>query len=83
MCLGLPRGLRYSARMEPQFMILGHAAGVVAALSSGALAKGSSQTAVQDVDTAALHALLVADGALLTLPPPAPPQRSRSALAPL
>lgn len=50
-------------RMEPQFMILGHAAGVIAALS--AHQKGNDTVAVQDVDTAKLHSLLLLDGALL------------------
>ena len=48
-----------TVRMEPQFMMLGHAAGVVAALSA------KHGTAVQDVDLAEMHALLVADGARL------------------
>jgi len=49
-----------TVRMEPQFMILGHAAGVAAALSVQA------QTAVQDVNPDDVTALLLADGALLT-----------------
>lgn len=55
-----------TVRMEPQFMILGHAAGVVAALSA------KHGTPVQDVDVAEMHALLLADGALLnqTAQPP-------------
>jgi malonyl CoA-acyl carrier protein transacylase len=52
--------------MEPQFMILGHAAGVIAALT----AKGGA--AVQDVDFATLHATLLADGALLNQTAAAP-----------
>ena len=48
-----------TVRMEPQFMILGHAAGVVAALSA------RHGAAVQDVDLAEMHALLLADGAHL------------------
>ena len=48
-----------TVRMEPQFMMLGHAAGIVAAMSVNATA------AVQDVDVAALHALLLRDGAKL------------------
>ena len=48
-----------TVRMEPQFMMLGHAAGVVAALSA------KHEAAVQDVDLAEMHALLVADGAHL------------------
>ena len=48
-----------TVRMEPQFMMLGHAAGVVAALSA------RHGAAVQDVDLAEMHALLLADGAHL------------------
>lgn len=58
--------------MEPQFMIIGHAAGVAAALAV------TEATAVQDVDPAALNRKLRADGAILDLSsappePPAPP----------
>ena len=42
-----------SVRMEPQFMLLGHAAGVLAALAHAALAP------VQDVPAADLHAALL------------------------
>jgi len=50
-------------RMEPQYMILGHAAGVAAALAiRGGLA-------VQDVDTAELTRLLVGQGAILEYVP--------------
>ena len=52
-----------TVRMEPQFMMLGHAAGVVAALS---VKNGSA--AVQDVDPAALAAALLADGQIIELP---------------
>ena len=48
-----------TVRMEPQYMILGHAAGALAALAV------RHRTPVQDVDPAALHALLLADGAKL------------------
>ena len=58
-----------TVRMEPQFMILGHAAGVVAALAL----RGEPQVAVQDVQAEVIHATLAADGALLTLPPPTSP----------
>jgi hypothetical protein len=51
-----------TVRMEPQFMVLGHSAGVVAAL---ALAAGAD-AAVQDVDPAALHAALLKDGQVLS-----------------
>jgi hypothetical protein len=59
--------------MEPQFMILGHAAGVVAALvamnASGG--GGGMVAAVQDVDLATVAALLAADGQLTKVKPPA------------
>ena len=45
-----------SMRMEPQYMIMGHAAGIAAALAI------SSQRAVQDVDTAELQRRLKAEG---------------------
>lgn len=48
-----------TVRMEPQFMILGHAAGDAAVLAARA------GVAVQDVDVAALHAQLKAEGAVL------------------
>lgn len=51
-----------TVRMEPQFMILGHSAGVLAALAA------ASGVAVHDVDPAALHARLVATGQILTRP---------------
>ena len=60
-------------RMEPQFMIIGHAAGVVASLA----AKGSGD--VHTVSNASIHSLLLADGQILEgatpkpRPPPAPP----------
>jgi len=57
-----------TVRMEPQFMMLGHAAGVVAALTVNA----SAVSAVQDVDPAAVAAVLLADGQKLA-PMPAPP----------
>jgi PhoPQ-activated pathogenicity-related protein len=46
-------------RMEPQYMILGHAAGIAAAM---AIDRG---IAVQEVDTAALRATLQSQGAVL------------------
>ena len=52
-----------SARMEPVFMLLGHAAATAAHL---ALASGR---AVQDVDYPSLRRGLVADGMVLTWPP--------------
>jgi hypothetical protein len=69
-------------RMEPQFMILGHAAGVVAALTVkanratlGGFGGGASggggvaAVAVQDVEPAALASVLLADGQKTALPP--------------
>lgn len=47
-------------RMEPQFMTLGHTAGVAAALAARAA------VAVQDVDRAALAATLLAEGQILS-----------------
>ena len=51
-------------------MILGEAAGLVAALS----VKRGGEAAVQDVDTAALRRELMAGGAKLDPNPPGPPQ---------
>lgn len=47
-------------RMEPQFMIMGHTAGVAAALST------RNGVAVQDVDRAALSATLLTQGQILS-----------------
>ncbi len=52
-------------RMEPQYMILGHAAGVAAALAIRA------GTSVQDVDTRELARILVSQGAILEYAAPA------------
>eukprot|EP00659_Diplonema_papillatum_P002882 gene2882-4526_t len=46
-------------RMEPQFMIIGHACGAAAVLAANA------SVPVQQVNTSALHATLLADGQLL------------------
>jgi hypothetical protein len=61
-------------------MILGHAAGVVAAVAAGrngtaarSSSAASNPIAVQDVDSSVVSALLRADGALLDLPAPPPP----------
>jgi hypothetical protein len=56
-------------RMEPQYMIIGHAAGVAAQM---AIAAGG---AVQDVDTAALRRRLEAQGVVFEWKPPGGPQR--------
>lgn len=56
-----------TVRMEPQFMIIGHAAGVVAALAV------NSSSAVQDVPASAVSTLLAADGQLLAPRPKPPP----------
>eukprot|EP00041_Stephanoeca_diplocostata_P022652 m.542714 g.542714 ORF g.542714 m.542714 type:complete len:598 (+) comp22120_c0_seq16:123-1916(+) len=68
-----------TVRMEPQFMILGHAAGVVAALTVHNVSArqlplnprenltNSSTPNVQDVDTSTLAAMLLSDGALLNV----------------
>jgi hypothetical protein len=50
-----------SIRMEPQYMIMGHAAGVAAALA------GKGQLPVQQVDIAALRQKLRAQGQVLSL----------------
>src|SRR5205085_12300936 len=52
-----------SLRMEPQYMILGHAAGVAAFLAI------DSKRAVQDIDVAALQAKLQAQRAVFALSP--------------
>jgi hypothetical protein len=52
-----------SIRMEPQYMILGHAAGVAARLAVG------SGKAVQDIDVSALMATLRKEGAILEYQP--------------
>src|SRR5438552_2355378 len=50
-------------RMEPQYMILGQAAGVAAAMAI------RGKVAVQDIDTAALTRTLVEHGAILEYTP--------------
>jgi len=50
-----------SVRMEPQYQMIGHAAGVAAAMAADA------DVPVQSVDVAALRARLAADGQVLTV----------------
>eukprot|EP00040_Diaphanoeca_grandis_P026029 m.145111 g.145111 ORF g.145111 m.145111 type:complete len:683 (+) comp30417_c0_seq2:184-2232(+) len=57
-----------TVRMEPQFMIIGHAAGVVAALTANL----NGNVAVQDVDPDKVAALLLADGQIIAPTPQAP-----------
>jgi len=52
-------------RMEPQFMIMGHAAGVVASLAINASSPATPEAHVQDVDTAMLRQVLLEEGANL------------------
>jgi len=58
-----------SVRMEPQYMILGQAAGVAAAMAIG------DKKAVQDIDTVKLTHRLVEQGAVIEYRPalPTPP----------
>ncbi len=51
-----------SLRLEPQYMIMGQAAGVAASLAV------QEQTAVQDIDTKTLQRKLIAGGAILSFP---------------
>ena len=53
-----------TVRMEPQYMIMGHAAGVVAAL---ALRDSKASPVVQDIDLDRLRQLLVQDGQIVSL----------------
>jgi hypothetical protein len=52
-----------SLRMEPQYMIIGHAAGIAAKLAI------DSDTSVQEIDTAALRRTLESEGAVFTYVP--------------
>ena len=79
-----------TVRMEPQFMILGQSAGVIAAITamknealpSTPAAVATPQAAVQDVDLAVMHRLLLAGNQTLTMgsplppPPPKPPSQT-------
>ncbi len=60
-CLSASNLAYASVRMEPQFMTLGHASGVAAALA------GKQQVAVQKVDIAALQKKLLAQRQVLSL----------------
>ncbi|MES1257670.1 MAG: FAD-dependent oxidoreductase, partial [Acidobacteriota bacterium] len=62
-----------SVRMEPQYMILGQAAGVAAKLAI------DSRTQVQQIDTAALTARLRSQGAVMEYVPS--PQATAMGLA--
>eukprot|EP00038_Savillea_parva_P012785 m.206937 g.206937 ORF g.206937 m.206937 type:complete len:743 (+) comp23523_c0_seq1:131-2359(+) len=64
-----------TVRMEPQFMTLGHSAGVVAALAVAA------QTAVHDVNETTMHAILLEQGQVLSSPAPPPAGVSYGCLA--
>lgn len=75
-----------SVRMEPQWMVLGHAAGVLASL---ALADARDRSAgirtatpvLQDVPAAKLNAVLRTQGAMLDMPvPPASQPQQRSCM---
>eukprot|EP01052_Picozoa_sp_SAG31_P025287 SAG31_NODE_2208_length_6187_cov_5.255749_6_plen_283_part_00 len=73
-----------SMRMEPQWMVLGHAAGVLAALALGVPATGATgetvvAVAVQDVPATQLNEALRGQGAMLDLPV-VPPQSSSCVL---
>jgi hypothetical protein len=61
LCLSASHVAFGSVRMEPTLMLLGHAAGIAAALAARA------GTAVQDVDVAELQTLLRGQGQVLTL----------------
>jgi hypothetical protein len=65
-----------SARMEPVFMVLGHAAASAAHLAIG------GGRAVQDVDYPTLRGGLLADGMVLTWPPGQGPVRLDAPVAP-
>lgn len=56
-----------TVRMEPQFMIAGHSAGVLAAIAVESARRTGTNAlpVVQDVDDAELHAALLADGQIL------------------
>ena len=60
-----------SVRMEPQWMVLGHAAGVLVALAlrnAATRTANASAVAVQDVPAARLNSVLRNQGAMLDLP---------------
>jgi hypothetical protein len=59
-----------SLRLEPQYMIMGQAAGVAASMAA------RTDTAVQNVDIKTLQEKLLHGGAILELPAPALPSAS-------
>lgn len=65
-----------SLRMEPQYMMMGHAAGLAAA----AVAKGEA-SAVQEVNISGLQAKLKQQGAVLEFAPPGPKVSSLEGVA--
>jgi hypothetical protein len=74
-CLSASHVAFASVRTEPVFMVLGHSAGVAAALAA------AQHVAVQDVDPARLQARLRAQGQILSLADASPPYADARRLA--